>query len=300
MNTRISTITPVLLICLFLVQLPLQAMESVLSDRKVRITYIANEGFLVEAKGKKILIDALFGERELGFCDTPTRETLTSMTSATGVFSDVNLLAATHRHVDHFHAGFVASHLSNNPSASFISCEQSTDALAAMEHYQEIRDQVLPVTPDRLTFHDTVVNGIGVRVYRLIHGPYYEVDPGTGEKRDRHRNVQNLGFLFDIDGVKIFHCGDSGPSCREDYEHFRLDKESIDVAFMGRGFLWSAEGPGPQILEELIDADHIVLMHFKHQEYDRFREVATRSADRFPSITLFKSRMESVELPLFW
>jgi L-ascorbate metabolism protein UlaG (beta-lactamase superfamily) len=52
-----------------------------------------------------------------------------------------------------------------------------------------------------------------------------------------NRNVENLGFLFNINGVKIFHCGDSEPSCISDYENFRLDKENIDIAFLGRGFI---------------------------------------------------------------
>ena len=55
--------------------------------------------------------------------------------------------------------------------------------------------------PDLFSCIDTTINGISVRVYRLAHGPYYTEDSLTGEKINRHQNVQNVGFLFNIDGV---------------------------------------------------------------------------------------------------
>ena len=47
--------------------------------RKVEVTYIANEGFLIKVGDKKILIDALFGDKDYGFCDIPTDETMNSI-----------------------------------------------------------------------------------------------------------------------------------------------------------------------------------------------------------------------------
>jgi hypothetical protein len=43
-----------------------------------------------------------------------------------------------------------------------------------------------------------------------------------GGMKNRHRNIENLGFLPDMGGVKIFHCGDTNPLNREAFvAHFR-------------------------------------------------------------------------------
>ncbi len=54
------------------------------------VTYVANEGFLVEAAGKKVLIDALF---DAGFDRylAPTPELLEQLAGARGPFAGVDL-----------------------------------------------------------------------------------------------------------------------------------------------------------------------------------------------------------------
>jgi len=269
--------------------------EEPTNGQKANITYIANEGFLIEVGQKRIIIDAFFGERELNFCAIPTSEVLEQMTTATGDFARVDLIAVTHNHVDHFHAPFVAEHLMANEHAKFISCEQSTEKLAMHKGFESFKDRVLEITPDSLFYQDTVVNDIRVRVYRLAHGPYMITDPETGSMVNKHRFVQNLGFVFEVDGIKIFHCGDSGPRCWDDYEHFRLDKEDIDIAMLGRGFLASDVGFGIEILRNYIKPEHIVLMHIHPESIPYFQNVANQVKQEFPSVTIFESLMESRE-----
>ena len=265
---------------------PLEASDPALDARdpdKVKLTYIANEGFMIEFGQKSILVDAIFGERALNFCSVPTRETLAQITSATGAFS----------HVDHFHARLTAEHLRSNKNGKFISCAQSVEALSGQEGFDSFRDRVIEITPDSLYYQDTKINGIGVRVYRLAHGPYLETDPETGRTVNRHRNVQNLGFVFELNGVKVFHCGDSSPRCWDDYEHFRLDREGIDIALLGRGFLASDVGLGIDIIRDYIKPRHIVLMHIHPDANAYYMNVAEQVKEEFPSVTIFESLMES-------
>jgi L-ascorbate metabolism protein UlaG (beta-lactamase superfamily) len=217
------------------------------------------------------------------------------MTAAQGEFEGMDVIAATHRHLDHFHAPLVAAHLSNNSHGKFVSCEQAVDILAAEKGFGEIRDRVLEITPDSLFYKDTLINDIGVRVYRLAHGPYLEEDPNTGKSVNRHRNIQNLGFLFTIEGVKVFHCGDSSPRCWDDYEHFRLDQEDIDIALLGRGFLASTNGFGMDIIRDHIQPDHIVLMHIHHDGNSYYKDIADQVKEEFPSVTIFESLMDTKE-----
>lgn len=275
------------------IQVEIFAIEAGKPLSSVQITYIANEGFLIESAHKKILVDALFGEKAMSFCDNPEEETLRDMIAARGEFSDVDLVAVTHRHRDHLFAPFVAGHLSANPAAGFLSCQQTVELLAEEEEYEKFSEQVIEVTPDSLMYKDTVIHDIGVRVYRLVHGPYLVEDPNTGLSIDRHQNIQNLGFLFNVGGVKVFHCGDSSPRCIEDYEHFRLDREGIDIAIMGRGFLASTTGLGVEILRDLVKADHIVLMHIHQDQNPYYKDVAKQVEDEFPSVTIFEKLMDS-------
>ena len=281
-----------LLVCAFNVYQPCYSNNSD-KLKKVEVTYIANDGFLIKVNDKQILIDALFGDIEYGFCDIPSEETLESMMKLEGTFNNIDLIAATHRHIDHFYAPFVFEHLRKNTKGEFISCEQSIDELKELENYSVIKNQLVEITPDSIFYIDTTLSNIEIRIYRLSHGPYYEEDPVTGKKINRHQNIQNIGFLFNIDGVKIFHCGDSNPDGITDYQHFRLDNENIDIAFLDWGFMWQSDCPGIEILKNYINPKHIVLMHIHHDDNERFIEVAKKIQNDFPSVKIFENEMET-------
>lgn len=161
------------------------------------------------------------------------------------------------------------------------------------DNFHEINTQLIAITPDSLTYIDTTINSIKIRTYRLYHGPYYVTDPVSGKTINKHQNIQNLGFLFEIDGVKIFHCGDSDNKNRIDYGHFRLDKENIDIAFLGRGFMWCANCKGTNILREYIKPNHIVPMHLNKGDDKRLIGVAEELKHEFPSVTVFEKPMNT-------
>ena len=71
---------------------------------KAEVTYIANEGFLIKSGDKTILIDAIFGDQEYGFCDIPDEVQIEAMCKAKYEYSNIDLIAATHSHIDHFYA----------------------------------------------------------------------------------------------------------------------------------------------------------------------------------------------------
>lgn len=259
----------------------------------VEVTYIANEGFLITIGDKKILIDGLFGDKDYGFCDIPNEATINSLIKNEGYYKNIDLIATTHAHVDHFYPPFVIEHLINNTKGKFISCKQTIDVLKKQENYENVKNNLIEITPDYSACSDTNINGIGVRVYRLAHGPYYTSDSVSGEKVNRHQNVQNVGFLFNIDGIKVFHSGDSDENGIAEYEHFRLDKEDIDIAFLGRGFILKPECKGYEIAKNYIKAKNIVLMHIHHDEYYEFNEAAGQLKNELGHIKIFKNKMES-------
>lgn len=259
----------------------------------VEVTYIANEGFLIKVGDKKILIDALFGDKDYGFCDVPTGSTMNQLLKNRRRFKDIDIIAATHSHPDHFFAPYVIEHLMNNSKGNFLSCKQSIGVLVKQANFEKIKNKIVEITPDLLTYIDTTINGIDVRVYRLAHGPYYTEDPVSGEKINRHKNVQNLGFLFNIAGIKIFHSGDSDENGMAEYEQFRLDKENIDLAFLGRGFIWKSDCKGIELVKNNINTKYIVLMHMQHDEYNEFYKVASHLKNEIENIKIFQNELET-------
>lgn len=55
----------------------------------------------------------------MGFCDVPKPEVIRAMTAAEGEFADIDVIAVTHRHGDHFYAIFVSAHLSRITQENF-------------------------------------------------------------------------------------------------------------------------------------------------------------------------------------
>src|SRR5687768_3392502 len=78
-----------------------QAPATATSDG-VTITFLANEGVMLSAGGKKVLIDGLFLKYQSGFA-LPADSTQRALQSARPPFDNVDLILATHRHGDHFH-----------------------------------------------------------------------------------------------------------------------------------------------------------------------------------------------------
>ena len=42
-------------------------------------------------------------------------------------------------------------------------------------------------------------------------------DKESGEKYNKHENIENIGFLIKLNGVNIFHCGDTNPLNEKEY-----------------------------------------------------------------------------------
>ena len=62
---------------------------------QLKVTYIANEGFLISSANKKVLIDALFGSGYSHYL-TPSEEIHKKMVNAQPPFNDVDLVLVIH------------------------------------------------------------------------------------------------------------------------------------------------------------------------------------------------------------
>ena len=206
------------------------------------VLYVANEGFLVEAGGKKVLIDALFDDRTIGFAHIPNEETLARMKTSEAPFDDVDVMLFTHRHRDHFGLGSVYERMTNDPSIVMVGPTQVVDDLRVVAPALEgIDDRIHELDLGLFESTKLKVDGIRIRASRVRHSRYMETDPSTGAEVDRHRNVENLIYLVDLDGFSFLHVGDATLDQNADFfDDKGFQKEEIDVVFL-EFFDWSDE-----------------------------------------------------------
>jgi len=227
----------------------------------LKITYVANCGFMVECGDEKILIDAPFGGQESRWYFFPPDSAVQLMSVARAPFDDVDLIAVTHAHRDHFNAEIVVSHMSQNTQAVLVCTPQAALQMQAWGGYDQLEERIRIVSalPDSTV--DMAFGDIQVRVLAGRHSPYYEEDEETGETVDRHRDVEHLEYLFNIAGWTLFHCGDAELNDFERYRNFGLGDESVDLAFVP---WWDASEQlsfNQRLVRDVVRPDRVIMMH---------------------------------------
>ena len=256
------------------------------AEAPLRVTYIANAGFLVEAGESKVLVDALFNDRSIQYAHVPSDETLEKMAAAEPPFDNVDLVLVTHRHRDHFEAGLVADFLASSPETILVAPPQAVESL---EDVEGLGARVRSIHPDLHGFETVTEAGIEVKAYRLNHSVYMETDPVTGEERNRHEGVQNLVYVVQLAGRRILHTGDAVLSqSLEMFDSGLFHKVDLDLAFV-EFFDWSEETA--RVFKDWMSPDHIVFMHLP-REQNQVDAIEARLEARFPQAVLFREPME--------
>lgn len=271
----------------------LLALSQAAAEPAAKVTYIANEGFLVEAGGKRIVVDGLFYGETINWCDAPTAAMREQMESAAGPFRDVDLVLVTHRHVDHFNPEVVAKHLAANKDGVVVGPPQVIAELRGAPGWTErLEEQVREVNLELFGSKRLTIRGIDLQAHRIRHGAYMEPDPETGGKRNRHEAVENLAYLVRMPGVGFIHFGDA--FLRESAEYFdgkRFPKQEIDLVFMEG---WSEESLA--IVKKWMSPGKVIFMHMP-AERERAERIAGHVQSLLPNAVVFREPMESRRFP---
>ena len=211
---------------------------------QVEVIYLGNEGFLLVAGEKKVLIDALFGDGLRGYGVVPPDVRRDAETAA-GSFAGVDLILASHFHPDHFDPRAVLRHLEHNPSARFVSTEQAVAKLRALDGAAAVLDRVKALVPS--PGEDSRFEHADIRLTALAlhHG------------NDRDPPVQNLGLQIELGGLRLMHFGDT-EVVAEDVQAHALGARRIDVGLIP---YWSLLSPSYRAVVDLLDAEQTILMH---------------------------------------
>jgi len=241
----------------------------------VGITYIANEGFLISSKTKKVLVDALF-KNPYGYQDTPD-EAIEKIVKSQTPFDRVDLFLFSHAHRDHFEPEITLKVLTSHPEAVLVGNETVCQELkkAAGENYGKISRQIKNFNPEWGTIIQETINGVDLKIFPVNHG--------TPE-----RSYVTLAYILDMDGTKVLHLGDIYPSSNEKYfKTFQLQKLNIDVAFIDPFLL--LDEIGSQMAKEFIQPKRIIPMHMRPNEVERY----TRELKKiYPNISEFRECFE--------
>lgn len=253
------------------------------------IMYVANEGFLLRASNRKILIDALFGKFESNWCEVPSREMIEKMEKAIEPFDQIDLILVSHAHIDHFNAEIVSKHLESNEAATLICPGQVVQELKKDDGYEKFSSRVREVTPEyNVPLQKIDIEGMGIKVWRLTHAPYYVESEETKQKQNKHENVQNLGFTIEIEDKRIFHGGDW--AYYDTGEQTNPLEEQIDLAFLSVGAYLGLHKPDSKMIRQHKSPKNIVLMHlYPVGEIDDLTEEEKKT---IVGVTIFKSQTE--------
>ena len=237
------------------------------------ITYICNDGFIIAAGGKKILIDALFHDSQ-NVCQADSDETARS---ARPPFDNADLVLISHGHWDHFDPLIVGNYMLNNPKAILIAEKSAAEALSReFNSFDLVAERVHSV--DLARGQKTQLNFAGVNV-EIVSSP---------------ADVPNLGFLFQLGEFTFFHSGDSGmePQTISDFRDCQLHEKGINFAFVPYWYL--ADPMGRSILTKGIRAENYIPMHYAGDYSGKSpAQIFTVVTKYFPQAILFPEEWQS-------
>jgi L-ascorbate metabolism protein UlaG (beta-lactamase superfamily) len=214
------------------------------------------------------------------------------MERATDPFDRISLILISHAHIDHFNPEIVSAHLESNQQAILICPRQVQQELQKADRYPHIASRVWQIMPEYELPGDVVVaEGLTVRVWRLMHSPYYEESDESTPRRNKHENVQNLGFTIGIDRKKVFHGGDW--ECDDGCDNTNpLGEDQIDLAFLSPTAYLRLYGPGTTMLAEHKKPKDIVLMHLYPP--GNIGYLTEEEKEAIAGTTVFTSAMETL------
>ena len=253
----------------------------------LEITYIANEGFLLTSSTHKILIDGLFSEG-YGAFSVPPKEVTDKIMNSEAPFDNINLLLLTHYHKDHCDPVLINNYLSKYKGVRFIT---NKPAIVFIDGncfgFIGKKKQFDTMTPELNQSISKTVTNVSVKALGLQHLSFYNKD-----SIDLEETMFNVSFLFEMDGINIFHSGDIEKSSLQEYLKHNKWTDPVDVAFLYYGLLKSGETDLKYILDILHPAC-IVVMHVPPGREEVWAAKTEQLRKVFPDILYFRNSLDS-------
>jgi L-ascorbate metabolism protein UlaG (beta-lactamase superfamily) len=172
-------------------------MNSLLNGEKhFHLWWLGQSGFLIQWKGKRILIDPYLS-------DSLTKKYLTTDKPHTRVselvirpelLKNISIVTSSHNHTDHLDAETLIPILKNNSGVKFIIPEANRNFVAERVHCST--DFPIGLNNNQsITIDEFIFHGIAAK--------HNEID------RDEYGNCKYMGYVIEFGGYKIYHSGDT-------------------------------------------------------------------------------------------
>jgi L-ascorbate metabolism protein UlaG (beta-lactamase superfamily) len=172
-------------------------MDSLLNDDEhFHIWWLGQSGFLLQWKGKRVLIDPYLSDsltKKYLTTDKPHTR-MSELVVKPELLKNISVVTSSHNHTDHLDAETLIPVLKNNPGIKFIIPEANREFVS-----ERVKcDNDIPIglndkqsiTIDEFTFH-----GIPAR--------HNEIE------RDENGNCKYMGYVIGFGKYKIYHSGDT-------------------------------------------------------------------------------------------
>ena len=274
-------------ILIYLIVGTISPVYSQIAHNNLQITNIANEGFLLTSSSKKVLIDALF-TNGFGALAVPPKNILDEIMDAKAPFDSINLYLLTHYHFDHCDPVLIKNYLTKHKDIPFVTNKPAVVFIdGTCFGFIRLKKQFNVLTPEANQSISNTINNIPVKAFGFKHLSFY-IDSINVEE-----NMFNSSYLFEMDGIKIFHSGDIKKDAIQDY----LAKnnkwtDTIDVAFLYFE-LFESGVPDLEYILNTLHPKHIIVMHVPLNLINEWAVKIDKLKETFPNITLFKNPMDS-------
>jgi len=235
-------------LCLFFVIVSLGLTGSAVdraSEEPLGLTYVANSGVLVTSGDFKVLVDALFDKPNPEY-RAPVPQVLDKIMKGEAPFDGVDLVLVTHNHPDHFDARLAVRYLEALPEPLLLA---PADAVVEMRKvaadWTRIGPRVVSLDLKVGEKEKKDLKRIPLTAFRTLHSGGQE-------------SPMNLMYLFELDGWRVFHEGDSTGK-PDDFQVFGLGGTPVDLALVH--FWFPLEPNCARFLQEVLKPDHIALTH---------------------------------------
>jgi L-ascorbate metabolism protein UlaG (beta-lactamase superfamily) len=215
-------------------------------NEEVEVTFLVNEGVLLQAGGTSLLIDAFVEPRKSTYNPLPAA-VLSDMLEGRHPFTTIQLVLVSHPHHDHFDPNPIGSFLSRHPEtilASSIEILQDLRATHPDADWKTSRLKEIKASRHQITSHN--LNGVRVDFVNMNHeGSAFYPDPV-------------LGHVIHMGGKRILHLSDSEVQTGN-LETLNLANLNIDIAILPLWVLKSVEAS--VVVREKIAAKNWVAIH---------------------------------------
>ncbi|NIM94403.1 MAG: hypothetical protein GTO18_11940 [Anaerolineales bacterium] len=249
----------------------------VLGDDDLAITFIGVEGFLINAGGRKILVDTLFRE---DLYDIPT-SAINAIEKGQPPFDEIDLVLVTHDHFDHFDPDRVVSYIHNHHGTPLISTEAAVATFEAIDpDFEYISEFVHGFRPSVGQKINTDTAGIELEILNLPHS-------GSTEP--------NLGFIIEVGGWKLIHIGDHAEEDASTLLSYQLSTSGIDVAFIPWISLTAEETA--MNIHEAIDMTWLIPMHYRSGNTENMEAFLFEIIQNVPDAVTFYRELDTWMAP---